>query len=85
VSKADTVVVVTWLLGVACIIAASGITRFNWRRDVPPYQVLDSRHWDMTLHPGKYAESRWVPLIHALNITGASLVALAACAWYVKQ
>ena len=62
------------LSGVLALVCGIIWTRLNWRADVAPYG-RDTRVFDVTLHPGRYANDRAVPTIRRLNIVGALCVA----------
>lgn len=64
------------LLGVLALVGGIVWTRLNWRADVPPYG-RDTRFFDVTLHPERYATARAVPTIRRLNIAGACAIATA--------
>ena len=61
------------LSGVLALVCGIVWTRLNWRPDVTPYG-RDTRFFDVTLHPGRYANDRAVPMIRRLNIVGAFCV-----------
>ena len=61
------------LSGVLALVCGIIWTRLNWRADVTPYG-RDTRVFDVTLHPGRYANDRAVPTIRRLNILGALCV-----------
>jgi len=64
------------LSGVLALVCGIVWTRLNWRADVAPYG-RNTRFFDVTLHPGRYANDRAVPTIRRLNISGAFCVASA--------
>ncbi len=61
------------LAGVLALVCGIVWARLNWRRDVAPYGRA-TRFLDVTLHPGRYANDRAVPMSRSLNIVGAFCV-----------
>lgn len=57
-------------LGIACLASGLFFTRKSWRTDIAPFG-RDSRPFQIALHPERYAGPGHLPLIRALNITGA--------------
>jgi len=58
------------LSGVLALVCGIAWTRLNWRADIAPYG-RDTRFFDVTLHPERYANDWAVPMIRRLNIAGA--------------
>ena len=69
-------------LGLAAMLAGTGLTRFHWRSGIPPYSVR-TRFLDVAFHPERYAAGAPLRTIRSLNIAGAiSIVAALGIAVY---
>jgi hypothetical protein len=62
--------------GIASLLGGLLVTRTSWRPELIPFG-RHSRILDILLHPGRYAQSKSLPLIRMLNWIGMVLVAIA--------
>jgi len=51
------------------LVASFVVARFNWRPDVPPYN-LRTRVLDVSLHPARYVLPRVLVLFRCLTVLG---------------
>jgi len=73
---AEAIFLVGLLGGIASLVAAIGVARQNWRRDVAPF----SRHtssFKVLARPGSYASATAVGSIRALTAIGYGLLGAA--------
>jgi hypothetical protein len=79
----ETVFVTALLGGIALLVAALAVVRFNWRKDVPPFG-RHSNSLDIAVHPDRYAVPKALPLIRTLSFLGGSLIAVAVATLVVE-
>jgi hypothetical protein len=63
--------------GLFCLLAGVGLTRFYWRKDIPPYG-RHTRSLHVALHPEDYVKDAPIRVIRCINLIGAILIASAA-------
>jgi hypothetical protein len=72
-----TVFLISLFSGIIALVAGIGITRFHWRKDIPPYG-RNTRMVDVIFHPEKYVKDGPLRIIRSLNLVGTFLLIGAA-------
>jgi len=68
-----------FLTGDVLLIASFLVARFNWRPDVPPYN-LRTNTFDVLWNPAKYVQPKALRMTRSLQVLGGLLLLIAVAA-----